>query len=168
MEEKTMKKIIVLAVVAILVFAAAGLTLSPAYVLIERQFVNAGGSSEYEANTSITDFGHADIYNKATSFCPDSSIALYNKVELGDPDDACLQGPCVELEKVVQVEWNKSAVTGNEDTLVYGWMDEDSAWSTDPSVPSTGFMVEQVKINKIDISGPPCPPSPPCWSGHCP
>lgn len=159
-----MTKIIVLAVVAILIVAGAGLVLSPSYVLIEKAFSNKGGSSEYESNTSINDFGYSNIANKAKSFYPDSEIYVYEKVELNDPEKDCMQGPCLELTKTIGVEWTKSAVDGSEDTKVYGWVDEDNTWKTDPCVPSTGYMIENLEINKLKIpSFPPKPPCPWCW-----
>jgi hypothetical protein len=155
-----MTKIVVIAVVAILIAAAAGCAIGPGYVLIERAFNNTGGSSLFEANTSIDGFGHANLYNEAKSFEPCSSVNVYEKVELGDP--GCYSGGCTELEKTVAVNWEKSAVFGTEDTVVNGWMDEDSTWYTDPDVKSTGNMYEHVKVDKFVAPTPVIPPIPPC------
>lgn len=153
-----MTKIIVLAVVAILVAAAAGLTMGPGYVLIQKSFENKGGSSYFESNTSIPGFGTSNIWNEATSNSPNSEISVYEKVELGDPG-CCMKG-CVELDKVVKVEWDKAAVLGAEDTVVYGWLDENAKWYTD-SEYSSGKVFEKVEIDKFVFPGPPTPPCKP-------
>lgn len=152
-----MKKIIVLALVAILIAAAAGWALGPGYVKIVTDFQNTGaGVAGVESYTDVYGFGQVNLNAGGVGHESWSEISVYESVEVGDP--GCWQGGCVELDKTVAMNWKAAAVSGEENTNIYNFGTDYTAWGAD----GTGSIYKNVQVDKYLYGGGGC------WSGHCP
>jgi hypothetical protein len=168
---KTMKKIIALIVVAILVLAGLGTTMAPDYFKIYREFENTGGDSSFKADTAIDGIGTFGVKNDTNTYwCIPNKIEISQGLELGNAEDECDQGDCVEISGMTDVAWTNASVDGKDyfDFDAFG-IENKATWNTEVGKISTGSYYSAFEAMK-DFS-PPSPPGPPgggCWSGHCP